>query len=169
MAAPGYVPPSYADQPRSSLPLPPSRRWTASRPADLRGAQPLGPGLGSPGPDQGYAYRLARNFEDRLPRHEGEHKEDIVAGTVAIALRRASLFGRAPVVHDLELAFGLFAFLDDSVAGDLVEWRQKAFRGASHDYGVQRAIADRIPEATLRLKPADVQARRKDWRALSGA
>jgi hypothetical protein len=169
MAAPEYVPPSYADQPRSSLPLPPNRRWTATRPADLKGAQPLGRGLGSPGPDQGYAYRLAPTFQDRLKLTEGEHEEDVVAGAVAIGMRRASLFGRAPVTHDLALAFNLFGFLDDAPPADLVEWRKKAFRGAHHDYWEQRAVVDRIPESTLRKKPEDVKGHTGEWKALVGA
>ncbi|MGH9227054.1 MAG: hypothetical protein ACRD2W_25490 [Acidimicrobiales bacterium] len=168
MAAPEYVPPSYADQPRASLPLPPNRRWTANRPGDFRGAQPLGRGLGSPGPDQGYAYRLARLFEDNLSLTEGEHK-DVVAGAVAVALGRASLFGRAPVRDDLALAFSLFGFLDDNVPEDLVEWRKRVFRGAHHDYWEQRQIVDLIPELTLRMKPDEVRSRLSEWKTLVGA
>ena len=174
MAAPEYVPPSTTDEPRASLPLPPGRRWTASRPADLRGPQPLGRGLGAPGPDQGYAYKLARSFEGKLTRASGEHTEDVVAAVVAVAMRRAALFGRAPVCHDLELAFGLFGFLDENGPAELTEWRTRAFRGASHDYWEQRAIVDRIPEATLRKKPAEVRpaaaaAAAGGWKALAGA
>jgi len=169
VAAPDYVPPSFADQPRSSLPLPPNRRWTASRPADLRGAQPLGRGLGNPGPDQGYAYRLTRLFDDQLTSASGEHKEDVIAGAVAVAMRRAALFGRAPVRHDLELAFGLFGFLDDDAPAAVVEWRKRAFRGAGHDYWEQRAIVDQIPDSTLRLKPDEVRRRLGEWEALVGA
>src|SRR5438874_8776734 len=128
MAAPEYVPPSLADQPRTSVPMPPARRWTASRPGDLDRGQPTGRGMGRPGPDQGYALHLARLFEDRLRLAPGEHREDVVAGCVAVALRRAASFGRAPVVHDLEFAFGLFGYLDDP-PDDLVAWRTKALRG----------------------------------------
>ena len=167
MAAPDYVPPSFADQPRRSLPLPPARRWTATRPADLQRGQPLGARLGRPGPDQGYALALAERFEDRLRLAEGEHREDVVTGCVAVALRRGSMFGRAPVVHDLELAFGLFGYLDDAPA-DLVDWRRPTFQGAGHDYWEQRAIVDRIPESTFRMTPADVRSRLSDWQNLVG-
>lgn len=167
MAAPEYVPPSYADKPRSSLPIPPAASWTATRPADLERGQPLGRGLGRPGPDQGYALALAGRFRDKLHLGEGEHAADAVAGSVAVAMRRASMFGRAPVVFDLELAFGLFGYLDDAPA-DLVAWRRPAFAGASHDYWDQRAIVDRVPESTFRLTPADVRRRLGEWRNLVG-
>jgi hypothetical protein len=168
MAAPEYVPPSASDKVRPSLPLPPARRWTATRPADLQRGQPLGPRLGRPGPDQGYALVLVAQFLDQLRLAEGEHEEDVVAGCVAVALRRASMFGRAPVVHDLELAFGLFGYLDDAPA-DLVAWRKPLFRGAAHGYWEQRAIVDHIPDATLRMKPADVRSRLGEWQTLVGA
>lgn len=171
MAAPEYVPPSFADKPRESLPLPPNGRWTATRPGDLQRGQPSGARLGRPGPDQGYALLLAQRFDDRLHLAEGEHNEDVVAGSVAVAMRRASLFGRAPVVHDLDLAFGLFGFLDDTaqVPAELLEWRRKAFRGAGHDYWEQREIVDAIPDATLHMTPAEARRRLSEWRTLVGA
>jgi hypothetical protein len=167
MAAPEYVPPSYADKPRSSLAIPPAGSWTATRPADLTKGQPIGATLGRPGPDQGYALALAGRFRDKLRLAENEHAADAIAGCVAVAMRRASMFGRAPVVFDLELAFGLFGYLDDAPA-DLVAWRRPAFQGASHDYWDQRAIVDRVPESTFRLTPAEVRRRLGKWRSLVG-
>jgi hypothetical protein len=169
MAAPDFVPPSYADRPRDSLPIPPPRRWLADRPADLRRGQPLGPQMGHPGPDQGYALALAGRFDDRLRLAEGEHREDVIAGAVSVAMRRASMLGRAPVIHDLELAFSLFGFLDENPPADLLPWRKRMFAGASHDYWDQRAIVDPIPDETLRLKPADVRSRLGKWQELVGA
>lgn len=165
MAAPDYVPVTLADRPRSALALPPPRSWTASRPADLARNQPSGPKLGSQGPDQGYALNLAARFADRLILEPGDHADDVMAGCVGVALKRASIFGRAPVIHDIELALGLFGFLDPAPA-DLVAWRRERFAGASHHYWDQRAIADRVPEATLRLTPAQVRGRLADWRSL---
>ena len=54
--------------------------WTQSRPSELRGTRPAGPSLGTPGPDQGFALKLARRFEDRLELAEGESTEDAIAG-----------------------------------------------------------------------------------------
>ncbi|MFP5318464.1 MAG: hypothetical protein ACLGI2_09220 [Acidimicrobiia bacterium] len=167
MAAPEYVPTSYADKPRQSLPIPPPASWKATRPADLKRGQPYGKTLGRPGPDQGYALALAGRFSDKLELAEGEHAADAVAGCVALAMRRAGMLGRAPVVFDLELAFALFGFLGDAPA-DLVEWRHRAFRGASHDYWEQRAIVDQVPESTLRLSHTEVRRRLGEWRSLVG-
>lgn len=168
MAAPDYVPPSSADQPRSSLAMPPSRRWTATRPGDLQRGQPAGRGLGRPGPDQGYGLHLAERVKHQLRLAPDEPVHDVMAACVAVALRRAAMFGRAPVHHDVELAFGLFGYLDDDPPPELVEWRRRVTRGAAHDYWEQRGLVDLIPEATLRMYPADVRARSAQWRELIG-
>ncbi|MDQ3977929.1 MAG: hypothetical protein M3314_00010 [Actinomycetota bacterium] len=168
MAAPDYVPPTQADAPRQSLPIPPGRRWMATRPADLQHGQPIGPRFGRPGPDQGYAHSLAERFSGRLRLAEGEHEEDVVAGVVAVALRRASMFGRAPVIHDLELAFGLFGYLDDAPT-ELVAWRRTLLAGAAHQYWEQREVVDTVPSETLRLTPAQVRSRLHEWKTLTGA
>jgi hypothetical protein len=138
----------------------------ADRPGDLDRGQPLGPKLGRPGPDQGYALKLADLIRDRVKLGEGEHVEDAMAGAVTIALKRASLFGRAPVMHDLELALRLWGFLDDNPPADLVEVRKHYFAGAAHHYWDQRAVTDLVPEATLQLTPGQVAERLSDWRAL---
>ena len=168
MAAPEFVPPTLGDQPRQPLSIPPSRRWTATRPGDLQHGQPIGPRLGRPGPDQGYAHTLAERFRERLRLTDGEHEEDVMAGACAVALRRASMFGRAPVIHDLELAFGLFGYLDDAPP-ELVAWRRALLAGADHQYWEQREVVDTVPAATLRLTPAEVRSRLQEWRSLTGA
>ncbi|MBW3610786.1 MAG: hypothetical protein KY438_04570 [Actinobacteria bacterium] len=168
MAAPEYVPTNPAQQPRRGLPLPPAPSWRADRPADLGPAQPVGAALGHPGPDQGYALKLARHFEQRLVLAEGEHADDAVLGCLGVALRRASIFGRAPVIHDLEMAFTLWGFLGDAPA-ELVELRRRRFQALEHHYEEQRAIAEQVPEATLRLTPAQLEARWPgEWRELLG-
>jgi hypothetical protein len=169
MAAPDYVPVTITEKPRTSLPIPPPRRWTATRPADLDAEQPSGPRMGKQGPDQGYGLRLAQRFKDRLRLTPGDDVHDAMAACVAIALRRASVFGRAPVIHDLELAFGVWGFLTDSPPADLVDYREQRLFGAGHDYWRQREIADQVPESTLRLAPADATARLVGWRELLGA
>ncbi|MDQ6909649.1 MAG: hypothetical protein M3Z84_02520 [Actinomycetota bacterium] len=168
MSAPDYVPVNLSDKARTSLPMPPSRRWTATRPADLDRGQPSGAMLGTQGPDQGYALRLAQLFVDRLQLVKGESNNDAMAGCLPIAGRRAALFGRAPVIHDLELAFGIWGFLGDAPT-DLADYRRERFFGAAHDYWRQREIASQIPESTLRLTPATAMSRLSNWRELVGA
>lgn len=167
MAQPDYVPVTPTDRVRQTERIPPSRRWTASRPGELPGLlAPRGESFGSPGPDQGYGLVLARRLADRLRLQPGERKDDVISGALAVGLKRASLFGRAPVVYDLELAYGLFGFLDDAPPAELVTFRKRLFESAAHDYWEQREIADLVPDETLRLTPADVRSRLADWRSL---
>ena len=165
MAAPEFVPTTKDQQPRRGLGLPPSRRWTADRPGELGAAQPEGRTLGNQGPDQGYGLKLARRFVDRLVL-DGVHVEDAVAGCLGVGLHRASLFGRAPMIHDLDIAYRVWGFLGDAPA-ELIALRAPLFEAASHHYWDQRAIVDRVPEATLRLSHQTVASRfPADWREL---
>ena len=92
-------------------------------------------------------------------------KVDAKAGVVGVALKRGSLFGRAPVVHDLTLAFTLFGFLDESPDPALVDLRKELFASAAVHYAERRAIVDLVPEATLRMTPMQVaEAHAADWR-----
>lgn len=169
MAQPDYVPLQGQQRVRPAEPMPPAKPWTATRPGEMVGLRPpVGPAFGSPGPDQGYALTLAARFVDRLLLAEGEHPADAVAGCVPVALKRASLLGRAPVVYDLELAFMLFGFLGDAPK-ELVAFRHEWFAGAAHAYWKQRAIADLVPESTLRLTPPIIHQRLSEWRSLFDA
>ena len=168
MAAPEYVPVLPQDRPRRAEELPPAVRWVPNRPGDFALAtadQPAGAGLGTPGPDQGYALKLARRFEDKLQLAAGEHPEDAVAGCLGVATKRSALFGRAPVIYDLELAFTLWGFLADAPP-DLVSFRKPLFEAARHHYWDLRAISDRVPESTLRLSPEQVRSQLADWKNL---
>ncbi|MXW95048.1 MAG: hypothetical protein F4110_14325 [Acidimicrobiaceae bacterium] len=171
MAAPSHVPatakaPSiYRSPPRRADP------WMADRPGEVVGIEPsVGPGLGNQGPDQGYALKLAERFAGGLVLAAGEREDDALAGCCAVAMRRASMFGRAPVVHDLRLALELFGFLDDADA-ELVAWRQDRFAGAAghHGYHVKLRLADLVPTETLRLtSAAAAEARTDNWRTPLG-
>jgi hypothetical protein len=158
VAAPEYVPTSLDELPRRGLPLPPAGRWVAERPAEVGPAQPKGRSLGTPGPDQGYALKLARQFHGRLTVRPPVTEHDAVVGSVAVAMRRAALFGRAPVVHDLDAAFRLWGFLGDAPA-DLVQLTSKLFASAAHDYQLQRIIADAVPDETLTLSHGEIALR----------
>ncbi len=78
---------------------------------------PSGGGYGHQGPDQGYALNLAKRFIPILKLQPGESVNDVVAGCVTVALKRASLFGRAPLAEDLRVAFAHWGFLDDPSLG----------------------------------------------------
>lgn len=146
--------------------------WMPDRPGDIVGRQPVGERLGSQGPDQGYALKLAARLRPDVVVQHGEQVDDAVAGCTAVGLRRASLFGRAPVIHDLRIALTIWGFLDAAPPSELVELRKPAFVGVAHTahhYAELRAIVDSIPEATLRSTPAAVTAGYPaDWRTLLG-
>ena len=174
MAAPHFVPTAPVDEPRSyRSPDHVPAAWMPDRPAELTGRQPQGARLGFQGPDQGYGLTLANRFRSRLALQPGESADDAVRGCLNVALRRASLFGRAPVVHDLTIAFTIWGLLDAAAPDDLVAVRRTAFEGladAAHHYAEGRAVAEGIPEATLRMTPAQVTAAfPARWRELVGA
>ncbi len=166
MPQPDYVPLRATDRVRPAERLPVPDDWRADRPGDIDTVgQPSGPRMGSAGPDQGYGLKLARHFLDRIKLGEHEHAEDAVMGCLAVALKRASLFGRAPVIYDFELAYTLWGFVGDAPS-DFVAYRKPIFEAAGHHYEDQRAIADAVPESTLRMTPAQVAERIGTWRSL---
>lgn len=174
MAAPKFAPVPPIDDARGyeSPPVVPST-WVPGRPGEIDGFQPAGPRLGYQGPDQGFALRIAATMRPKIHTGSGLTADDAIAGCLGIALRRASLFSRAPVVHDLTIAFTAWGFLDPNPPADLQELRRKMFSGlghGAHSYDEARAIADRFPEPTLRSTPAAVASRYPAaWRELVGA
>jgi hypothetical protein len=171
MAAPEFVP-TRANETVRTYASPPRRpdSWRAERPGDLGGAgQPRGDSYGNQGPDQGYALGLVRRFDGRLHLTTDEHPDDVSAGVVAVALKRASIFGRAPVVHDLRIAYTVWGFLDDPVAAELVAARSAAFAGVAHPhhYSELGAVADAVPASTLELTPDAVASQHAaSWQSL---
>jgi len=157
MAAPRFSPVGPIDTSRGySSPDVVPDSWTPDRPGDLAGPQPIGERLGSQGPDQGYALKLAELVRPDVIVQPGESVDDALVGIVATAMRRASLFGRAPVIHDLRLAQRIWGFADASPPASLLAARQNLFDGLArgHAYDQTRALVDTVPEATLRATPA---------------
>lgn len=174
MAVPKFTPIDPTSEPRSYespdfVPEP----WWLDRKAEIAGQQPKGDGLGNPGPNQGYALTLASRVRDRIRVQTGESVDDVIAGSITIALRRASLFGRAPVMADVMVALTIWGWLLDSPPSDIVTHRQKLFAGLSnvvHHYAESRMVADMVPDTTFRLSPEKVTASMPmSWRALTGA
>jgi hypothetical protein len=173
MAAPKFAPTPPIDEARGyeSPPVVPDP-WVPDRPAEIIGFQPEGPRLGYQGPDQGYALRLAKMFVDQVHLRPGERFEDAVGGLLGIALRRASEYSRAPVIHDLTIAFTIWGFLDPAPPPELVDERRDRFAGLgnlAHHYGQARALVDQVTDETLRMTPAQVAAAYPErWRDLTG-
>lgn len=172
MSAPSYVPGRVNQQKHYTSPPRRAGSWKADRPGEVVGtAQPSGPAVGNQGPDQGYVLAIAKHFDGDLVLAPGEHKADAVTGACAVALRRASLYGRAPMVGDLRIAFTLFGYLGPA-PDELVAFRRAHFDEVHHTavhYFAAREIADLVPEATLRMTPDEVAAAcAADWRAPLG-
>jgi hypothetical protein len=128
--------------------------------------------LGYQGPDQGYGLLLAERCRERVRLQPGEDPDDAIRGCLGVALRRASLFGRAPTIHDFTVAFTIWGFLDPSPPADLVALRRPLFEGVrhtTHHYAEARAIADQVPVATLRQTHQQVvEAYPARWQELLG-
>ncbi|MEY2471565.1 MAG: hypothetical protein QOK28_894 [Actinomycetota bacterium] len=158
MAQPEFVPSSPYERDRATQQLPPPKRWEPERPGEtVGGPMPEGEGFGNQGPDQGYALFLGKRFADKLELVEGEHRNDVINGCLGVATKRASLFGRGPVIYDWEVAFSVWGYLGGA-ATNVVQKRVELFAEASHHYWKRRAIADAVPESTLRMTPSMVKA-----------
>ncbi len=173
MAVPKFSPVDLSEPVRSyASPEHVPELWEPTRPGDIEGLQPEGPLLGAQGPDQGFALRIAGMLRPRLKLTAPENVDDAIRGCLGVALRRASLFSRAPVVHDLNIAFTIWGCYDESPPAELVELRRTMFEGlrlVDHHYAEARAVADLVPEATLRMTPAAVTAAYPgEWRRLLG-
>jgi len=148
--------------------VPAARGWVADRPGDLHAGQPRGDLLGVPGPNVGYALRLAHRVADRMVLAPHEHLDDATAVVGEVAMKRAASFGRAPVSDDVESAMLLLGY-QGGCAPDFAAWRADLVHGAHHDYRVRRTICDGIDLDVLREAPGAVVGRieslRRDLRA----
>ena len=124
-------------------------------------------------PTRGSRSTIADRLAPRLRLQGRERLDDAIRGCLGIALRRASLFSRAPVVHDLTIAFTIWGFFDEQPPDDLIARRPQLFEGVgnvNHHYAEGRVIADLVPESTLRMTPEQVAAGYPErWRELTGA
>jgi hypothetical protein len=153
-----FVPSNLEDVPRQETNLAPgvhmpaAHSWRADRPGDLEAGQPTGHLLGRPGPNVGYALSLAERFRDRLSVGPHESADDALAVIGEVAMKRAALFGRAPVMTDIDIAASLLGYKGEVDPG-FAEWRTHAVQGAHHEYERRRAIVDGVPDGVLRMPP----------------
>jgi hypothetical protein len=169
-----YVPSKIGDRPRQqqNLPpgvsLPPARDWRADRPGDLQAApgdtaHGEGALMGRPGPNVGYAYTLAARARSRLRLSSHEHAEDVIAVLAEIAGKRAALFGRAPVIGDIDIAVELLGY-DGTADESFSDFRSRLVLDAAHHYNSRRALVDAVPEDLLRLRGTARAERVAEWR-----
>jgi hypothetical protein len=165
-----FVAPDLDDKPRQQqnlppgLGYPPARSWRADRPGDLGAGQTLvGTLRGTPGPNVGYGYTLAERARDRIQVAPHEDRHDAISVVAEIAMKRASAFGRAPVIGDVDVALSLLGY-DGSGDDSFVAWRTRAVHDAAHHYPLRRAIIDSVPASLLAKKAADLGPDVSEWR-----
>jgi hypothetical protein len=152
-----------SDLPRPVAAPAPARRWKPERPGDpgAPADTPWGGAFGTPGPDTGYALRLVRNRE--LDIREGESRRDLEAALTALIAARASLVGRAPTSHDVDVAMlllgldsgGIPAAVTEALAADRAGW----ITGAAHHPVKAGAIVAAVDPQVLLADPATVRSR----------
>lgn len=168
MAAPEFVPVRPGTPKVYESPPRRPDSWKALRPGEVvEGGQPTGARFGYQGPDQGYAIKLANSLRGSLNLTKGEHVDDAISGCLGVAMRRASIYRRAPMMGDVKHALNLFGFLGNDPDAELVAFRKPLFTEVAnpHHYIEAGHVASLVPEATLRLSP-DAVAATSDWRSL---
>lgn len=144
------------------------------RPAELEEGHPDRDAgrMGAHGPDQGYVLKLLPLFRDELHLAPREELAAVERGIITVALKRASMFRRAPVIHDVRVAYTVWGFLDPEAPQELVSERRRRFEGAHHiaaHYAERRALADAVPADVLLQTPDEALAGyRRDWRSQLG-
>ncbi|MGI9648593.1 MAG: hypothetical protein ACR2OI_08760 [Acidimicrobiia bacterium] len=153
-----------ADAPRPQAGPAPARRWKAARPGDLHSPDdvPWGGGFGTPGPDTGYALKLAAGAEYEL--EEGESRHNVDATLAVVMSMRASSTGKAPSADDLSFALLLLGLdareeVPDSVTSRLVAARKQWAPRAAHSNLAARQMSGLLPPELLALSPADLRHR----------
>jgi len=170
MAAPEYVPVKPMDDVRT-YESPPRRPdpWLARRPGEVHGSNPHGASFGDQGPDQGYGLMLAKRLADQLHLQSGEALNDVIEGCLGVALKRASLFGRAPIIHDFTAAYTIWGYLHAQPDAELVRLRRSLFGevALAEHYLEKRRIVAAVRDDALRQPHAAIaEQHRADWRTL---
>jgi hypothetical protein len=169
MAAPRYVPPPVQQAKYYQSTTKKKHSSGVDRPAEVYKRNGDEAGTGNPGPDQGYALRLVKEFKDKVFLFQGEHWQDASEVAVITALKRASIFGRAPCIHDIEAGLWIWGYLDSNPEDQLIEIRKGNFGhiGSGHNYLKRRYVSDAV--SSLGLKRSIDQIRtdyEKDWRTM---
>jgi len=81
-----------------------------------------------------------------------------------VAGKRAALFGRGPVIGDVDLAITLLGY-DGNASDAFVAKRASSVYEAGHSYPRRRAVVDAVPDALLRLRLSQAGAEIESWRA----
>src|SRR3546814_12457943 len=84
-----------------------------------------------------------------------------------LAIKRASRFGRGPVITDVEIGFTLLGYLGDG-SSEPARWRAHDLAGIAHDYPLQRPLATLVADALPPQPGAPLRPRPHPWPAPFG-
>lgn len=144
-----------SDHPRPESGPNPERRWTPDRPGDIAGTGvPWGGAFGTPGPDAGYAIKLAAGRELILADHE--HRTDANLAIAAVAAARASVASRGPTKADVDAAIVILGYDAESDFGVV---RAAAIAGAAHHPQRIRRLVAGIPMDVIEDNADDLRKR----------
>ncbi len=143
--------------------MPPARQWHATRPGEIFAGEILAgeieagngaPGRlrGSPGPSGGFALTLAARAKHTWILTDTEHLEDAVAVVAELAMKRASLFGRAPAQPDVDTAAKIMGY-HEARPEAFTQRRAAIVHDCDHNYERRRSFIDSIDVALLKLAP----------------
>lgn len=153
---------TLADLPRAKPTPQAARRWSPRRPGELTSPDqvPWGGAYGRPGPDAGYALRLAQ--QRPLELAAGEKLEDAEAAVAALAAARASYFGRAPVMADVDVAAVIMCYDSAGVPADVAERitgeRVRRVADLAHNAHRSAALVASVPTEVLVAAVDEVRA-----------
>ena len=158
MAQPPFVPQKPQVEPRFyESPERTRGAWQLDRPGDAMA--PAATSGNFQGPDQGYALLLAERFRAGLllPGKNSISADNALTGCVAVALKRASLLGRAPIAQDIEIALLIWGFSSSEHGGDafpqiVAGLRHSLFGDLEHNKHASLRIVELCDEEVL-VKP----------------
>ena len=169
-----FVPADLADRPRQQA-EPPARRRAAAR---VELASPTGPAISVrraaatascsavPGPNVGYAYTLAeRVARTGCGSARTSTLDDAVAVVAEIAAKRAAIFGRAPVIDDVDVAIDAARLRRRRPTTPSSRSVRSSCTSAAHEYLRRRTMVDAVPESLLRKRMAEVAESVDAWRS----
>lgn len=141
-----------SDLPREGLDTAPPRRWSPNTKPGVITAPtevPRGRGFGTPGPDTGWALKIIRHIE-------GAIDPDLEAVFASLMSARASMFGRAPIPEDLEVA-KLLCGIGEGLPLELAARRKRWLAEVPHERAKGRAAVADVDSDLLGQKPAEVR------------
>ena len=151
------IDPPVQDLPRATPKPEAPARWRPARPGMITAPGQVSPGgwFGRPGPDTGWALRILRQAGLSPEERQGAP----VLATLMAA--RASVFGRAPVPEDLEVARILMGY-DEGARAPVSDRRMRWLKEARHEPVPGAGAAEEIGAEGLMQSPESLRAAAAD-------